>query len=292
MEVPDGWLQVIRGPRPQSERWPRWTPQAHQKPAPAVRQPGVQGSKGPRVSAIPATDPVQRASPDTARAAAQEKARKLENALEVMSDVEGPALDALRAELKKVHSAAAVPPLDVQMEQCESFISRSQRRLAELDKQRATEEELLTEAKARLERLRLEAAASSATPNTDSELSRLRAQVMELQRAATPVLPRTAPVWMGDGPPSLDNVPPLPTANIQDVEHWLNCRNCEMRNALEHGDVGTVARCGSLVAQGAAMLANLSHDVPMNARSTLMSALINEGDSKRRCVEGGLQGGQ
>ena len=37
-----------------------------------------------------------------------------------------------------------------------------------------------------------------------------------------------------------------------------------MRNVLEHVDVGTVARCGSLVAQGAAMLANLSHDVPMN----------------------------
>ena len=38
--------------------------------------------------------------------------------------------------------------------------------------------------------------------------------------------------------------------------------------------------------QGAAMLANLSQDVPMNARSNLMSALINEGDTKRRCVEG------
>ena len=266
MEVPDGWLQLIRGPRPKSERWPRRTPQTHQKPAPAVRLLGVQGSKGPRVPTRPATDPAQRVSPDTARAAAQEKVRKLEKALEVMADVEGPAVDALRAELKKVQSAAMVPALDVQMEQCESFISRSQRRLAELDKQREAEEELLTEARARLERLRLEAeqcrAASSATLNVDSELTRLRAQVVELQRAATPALPRTAPVWMGDGPPSLDNVLPMPTANIQDVEHWLNCRNCEMRNALEHGDVATVARCGSLVAQGAAMLANLSHDVP------------------------------
>ena len=59
-----------------------------------------------------------------------------------------------------------------------------------------------------------------------------------------------------------------------------------MRNALEHGDPGTDARCGSLVAQGAAMLANLSQDVPMNARSNLMSALINEGDTKRRASKG------
>ena len=96
---------------------------------------------------------------------------------------------------------------------------------------------------------------------------------------------------MGDGPPSLDNVPPAPS-DVQDMEHWLSCRNCELRNALEHGDVGTVALCGSLVAQGAAVLANLTQDVPMNAWSSLMSALINEGNNKSRCIEGGLQGGQ
>ena len=85
-----------------------------------------------------------------------------------------------------------------------------------------------------------------------------------------------------DGGWSLDNVPPLPTANVQGVEHCLSYHNCETRNALEHGDVGTVARCGSLVAQGATVLANLSHEVPMNARSTLMSALINEEVHRRR----------
>ena len=37
---------------------------------------------------------------DSARATAQERARKLEKALEVMSDVEGPAVEALHAELK------------------------------------------------------------------------------------------------------------------------------------------------------------------------------------------------
>ena len=46
-----------------------------------------------------------------------------------------PAVDALRAKLKKVQSVAVVPAWDVQMEQCESFISRSERWLAELYKQ-------------------------------------------------------------------------------------------------------------------------------------------------------------
>ena len=99
----------------------------------------------------------------------QRMARKFEEALEAMSDEEGPVVDALRAELKKAQSAAAVPALDVQIEQCQSFISGTQRRLAELDKQRAAEEELLTKARARLERLRLEAEqcrAASAKPQT------------------------------------------------------------------------------------------------------------------------------
>ena len=39
MEVPDGWLQLIRGPRPKSEKW---LLKARQKPAPAVRQTGRQ----------------------------------------------------------------------------------------------------------------------------------------------------------------------------------------------------------------------------------------------------------
>ena len=44
MEVPDGWLQLIRGPRPKSEKWPLKAPE---KPAPAVRQTGGRQSQDP-----------------------------------------------------------------------------------------------------------------------------------------------------------------------------------------------------------------------------------------------------
>ena len=114
------------------------------------------------------------------------QARKLEKALEAMSDEEGPVVDALRAELKNAQSVAAVPALDVQIEQCQSFIARSQRRLAELDKQRAAEEELLTEARTRLERLRLETEqcrATSAKPQTGPAPTQIdgSAEVQRLQ---------------------------------------------------------------------------------------------------------------
>ena len=85
-----------------------------------------------------------------------------------------------------------------------------------------------------------------------------------LLTGAAPILPRPAPVWMGGGP----------------IAAIARCRTL-----WNTGDLCIV------VTQGAAMLANLSHDIPMNARSTLITALINEGDFKRRCVEGGLQGG-
>ena len=79
---------------------------------------------------------------------------------------------------------------------------------------------------------------------------------------------------------------PVPS-EIQDLEHRLSCRNCELRN-LEHGDAGTVA-CGSLVAQGAAVLASLTQDVPMNARSSLLSSTkgtTRGGASKEDCKSG------
>ena len=110
------------------------------------------------------------------------EARKLEKALEVMSDVDGPAVEALRVELKKAQNASAVPPLDVQIQQCESFISRSERRLAEIHTQRITEEESLAEARARLERLRSETIAELSVPTDwETEVKKLRQQVAELQ---------------------------------------------------------------------------------------------------------------
>ena len=48
---------------------------------------------------------------------------------------------------------------------------------------------------------------------------------------------------------SAENIPPMPT-NPQDLEGWLSDRNCELRNAMEFGDVGLVALIGGLVGQG------------------------------------------
>ena len=270
MEVPDGWVQLIRGPRPKSEKWPL---QSRQKPMPAVRQSGAQGSKRPIV-----TDPVRRVSPDLARVTAQERARKLEKALEVMSDVEGAAVEAIRVELKKAQNAAAVPTLDVQIQQCESFITRSERRLAEIDPQRVAEEESLTEAKARLERLRSEVIAEPSVPTDwETEVKKLRQQVAELQsqkplysrvQASHPVQSSVEAAQMVQERAAkrracAEEVP----STEQSLAEWSCAKHLELRDALETGDPSLVAELSQLLAVGAVKMQTLSGAVSMVANS-------------------------
>ena len=203
------------------------TPQARQKPAPAVRQPGVQGSKGHTVFVKPATDPVLRVSPDVARVAAQEKVRKIEKALEVMSDVEGPAVDALRAELKKAQGAAAVPALNVQIAQCESFISRSQRRLADLEKQRATEEELLLESQDQVGEVKVRGRGPHCTVCDNECRRRVRTVARSSGRPRQGVRSRKRRPTSEETSCEEDFVPMC----VEDAVHWLKCRQQEMEDA-------------------------------------------------------------
>ena len=93
MEVPSGWLQVIRGPRPRSVQWPRASaprrsPESQPRPQPPKQSPVVKTS-GTR----PFGDPQSRVT------AAQERVAKLEAALTVLHGVDGPEVEALRVAL-------------------------------------------------------------------------------------------------------------------------------------------------------------------------------------------------
>ena len=58
---------------------------------------------------------------------------------------------------------------------------------------------------------------------------------------------------------------------------------------MEFGDSVTVTRVGALVAQGSAQLASLVQGMqPVGdgqARSSVMAALVDQANAKRRCVE-------
>ena len=127
-----------------------------------------------------------------------------------------------------------------------------------------------------------------------SEVGELKRQIDELvqerdqlrQTVCKGVPKQLQGEWFSDGPTELAKVPPMPS-DLQDLEGWLANRNCELRNALEFGDAASIAKLGILLSEGASMLASLTKDEPMDGkdRSSKMSALIDEGESKRRCVE-------
>ena len=94
----------------------------------------------------------QRMNPDTAREMAQCTVVRLEKALEATGDVQAPAVEVPKTELTKAKSASKQPPFNVEIDQCRKYIARGERRIKELDTQRAEECGLLTEAQERLER--------------------------------------------------------------------------------------------------------------------------------------------
>ena len=142
-------------------------------------------------------------------AEAKKKVFRLEKALEAFGETTGTEVDFLKKALAKAQEVAWERPLEVHQ-----GVSRSS-----LEADRQAEMALLTEG---ITTRKSTIGSVSATARTGSD-----------RVAAAPVLQK--PVWCAVGCPPLDNIPPVPD-DIQDVEEWLICRNCKLRNALEFGN--------------------------------------------------------
>ena len=92
-------------------------------------------------------------------------------------------------------------------------------------------------------------------------------------------------VWCADGPPSVQEIPPMPTDHKSGK--WISERNCDLRNALEFADSATFAKVGSLLRQGTAQLASGSRDVPMDGltRSAPMASRSQTQKGGWRCQQ-------
>ena len=139
MEVPTGWVQILCGPRPPSQKWPMAQP--------------VQRPRQPRVSPVPQGPrvPTVRVSPDGSCDAARQKVEKLQQALVVMEDTGGVVVECLKAELEKAKKASQKPPLNVKVDEGNS--SPGPRSALPIWIESANRR---TDAKARLQRLEAE----------------------------------------------------------------------------------------------------------------------------------------
>ena len=226
--MPDGWLQVSRGPRPPAVRWPK-APRGRglDKPHSTNKKDANKGSPQP-------PQPPQRPVPEVRRGppqvspVAQERVVRLQTAVDALGDDNSP--------------EATLAPVGVRLDACAQFVERARNRLSRADEElrkaqdeRVRLEQELRDGEQRLEALRVEASEQrtpASGPGDDvsqmqklvTELNQIAAErdalSQELRRSRAP----KARSWCGDGPPDLSNIPPLPD-DRQAIEEWMNARN-------------------------------------------------------------------
>ena len=198
-------------------------------------------------------------------------------------------------------------PIQERLDSCRQFVERAKKRVLRADEviaraveQKAFFEAEVAQAEQRLVMLEAEAVATTLVVVPEpAQVKELQTQIDLLVRECDALKSATArqvgggegrDKWMGNRPPCVENIPPMPTVDLQDLERWMCDRNCDLRNAMDFGDSSLISKIGGLVGQGAGQVAILNRDVPMDGRSksSLMSTLIETADAKRRCVVNGI----
>ena len=272
MDVPSGWVQVLRGPRPPSQKWP-----------PAKRN-AVTESRGQRQGAPRSQQVVSGRGPAPSPEEVIERARvrvaQLEAAVQLL-DVEDPALPPLREALMKARVQASAPPLTDQIASSELYVARKKKRLEEAEQgileavrkrdllktEVVAGEERLARLKDDLEMSRSPTVPGVSTPSTDlqAEVQKLRVAVAELTRerdlfkaeAEEPARKKfvTGTQHMG--------IPPAPNTRILgELHEWVVARQKDLMNAWSSGQVDTVVELTKLVHDGATQMKELMTPVP------------------------------
>ena len=289
-DVPSGWVRVLRGPRPPSERWPV----AH-RPSSVGR--GRSGHSKPTLPQVVSTRSVPQEfkpsrTPEVAVSEAVGEVKKLEAAIAALGENSVHA-KGLQEALRIARARSTLPPVAERVESCKKFLDRARQRVVRaqdvIDKataQKKIHEEEVAEGERRLAQLQAEASKPvEVHPQVSTLQSQIDALIRERDAGRSELESERRDKWMGAGPPRIEAIPPMPT-DLQDLEGWLSDRNCDLRNAIEFGNAGLVGQIGALIGQGASQLGSLGRDAPMDgqSKSSLMSSLIDVAEAKRRCI--------
>ena len=215
--------------------------------------------------------------PEAVAAEASAEVERLLGAIAALGEC-NPHSTPLKEALRIARAKSKVLPVSERIEACKSFIERARKCLvwteaviAKAQEQKAIFDLELQDGEARLAQLQSLSEAQREQPAFPSVIKlqrRIDQLVQECEALkGNPTRKEFPGVWTDGAPPNLQEVPPIP-GDRQDLEAWLSCRNCELRNALEFGDAATMARVGGLVAQGSAKMATFAQDVPMQGKSS------------------------
>ena len=269
--APDGWVQIIRGPRPPSVKWP-----AASEGSGTTKKQGVVGV--PRSQARGRwRQPFAQVSFEVSFEAAQRRVAQLESALRALGDAKGPEVAVLQESFKAAKRAAQVPPVKVQLIHCEQFVARAEKRLAIHDEERITLVKQLEDGKQRLLKLREEVSQSPAPASAPVQPTDWGAQVASLQQMVNTlqserdalaaqiqgekadvlshgiVARRHAQQGVGPG-----HIPVMPTMVPGELSQWLEDRQEDLKDAFARDDDIGVLELTSKMAQGAERLIQLT----------------------------------
>ena len=170
--------------------------------------------------------------------------------------------------MEKARLASKRPPIDVELEQCRKFISRSEKRVAELDAERSAEISALQEAKGRLQRLEAEQAAATNLPepstplfpSADAEIVALKAKLVEVEGERDAAIRNHSikrPATMSSVASARADQPMPATRVPRELSEWLQACHEELGQALVAGDETRVMELSSRLSDGAAKMSEL-----------------------------------
>ena len=128
-----GWIQIVKGPRPPAEKWPR-SPQTVQGSAPQQRRrQTVNASQEGQRQIAPVVARVRR-TPDQLRADASTRVSRLRAAIDLLGEGDAEEKRVLQLSLQKAEQQAEVLPLSRQIAATKEFIERAKKRIPLADK--------------------------------------------------------------------------------------------------------------------------------------------------------------
>ena len=255
MDVPTGWVQILRGPRPPAARWP-----------PAQSVPRNVGSQGPQVLRSgsgsgpkpPKPQPTgPRKTPQESRAEAQARVSRLQTAIAALDPEDIDAMESLSKALKKAQAQAKIPPWKAEIEACKQYIERVRKRIAKADEAivqaqvaKAEDEAEVVKAEQRLERLQSES--TEEVPSEQSGRCDLQRQIDELTRERDALSRLVNSGQKPQGRPRKQGViPAMPGSVPGELAQWLEDRQAELQEALSNDDSARLLDLTSKLAKGA-----------------------------------------
>ena len=223
LDVPSGWVQVLRGPRPPSAKWPP-AREGSRAPSGRWRQP-KEKSSSPQFTPPPLRQASR--SPEVVAADAVAEVKRLENAIQVLGET-NPHAQPLVEALRVARAKTTVPPLQERIQSCKTFLERARRRVARAESviARAIEQKEIyvkevSEGESRLQTLMSEEVSVPAHVSVPPDVQELQRHIDELRRerdlwrAAQTQIPREPQgMWCADGPPSVREIPPTKSCKV------------------------------------------------------------------------------